>query len=293
MKMKILLTAQLASLIASSLLASRSVVWGLALSWPVVFYLATGDKANTVRVALCSSSVLMPLLLMPLPWLASVVLNDEGLRRAWRWRFIVFTGCDGSGKSSHSRETARWLTEHGIDAVYFHFFRNPLLKSLSALKKTVLKVPEEEAMTYTPRFREHLRAHWLPKLRPLVGYIDNWLCISLVLLKNLLKGRWVVVDRYFYDFYVRYKCLGYPMPRALKWFYTRLVLRPALVIVMEVRPEISLARRGGEHPLWYYRKALREYRALAEELGAFVLNTERPFEEVQKDVTRLVSMCLR
>jgi len=285
--MKLFLTAFFLSFLISRFFIDEFYVAVAALSIVLLFFLITWDKANTVRVAICATTAIAPLYAVFLPYVLSILLNDEGLRRMWRWRFIVLTGCDGSGKSSHARETARWLKEQGVDATYFHFFRNPILKRLSLLKRSLVRVPEEEADTYTPEFREHVRKHLLPRLRPFMCYIDNWAYISYVLLKNMLRGRWVVVDRYFYDFYVRFKCLGYPMPGFLKWLFTRVVLRPALAITLDVRPEISSARRR-DNPYWYHRRAREEHARLSEELRTPRINTERPFDVVQEEINELI-----
>lgn len=287
MKMKLFLTALFLSLFSSCFFVDKLYLFITAPLVVLSFFLITKDKANTFRTALCAVSVVAPLYLMPLPYLLSIILNDEWLRRVWRWRFIVLTGCDGSGKSTHARETARWLNEQGVGATYFHFFRNPVLKRLSLLKKSLINVAEDEADTYAPAFRMHVRRHFLPRLRPFICYLDNWAYISYVLFKNMLRGRWVVVDRYFYDFYVRFKCLGYPMPGLLKWLFTRAVLRPALAITLDVRPEISSARRR-DNPYWYHKRAREEHAHLSEELRHPRMNTERPFEAVQEEINNLI-----
>jgi len=285
--MKLLLTASFLGLLIPRFFVDELYVAVGALFIVLAFFSITRDRANTVRMAICSTTAIAPLCIVFLPYVISVLSNDERLRRIWRWRFIVLTGCDGSGKSTHARETARWLKEQGVDATYFHFFRNPILKRLSLLQRSLMKVSEGEADTYTPEFRKHVRKHLLPRLRPFMCYVDNWAYISLVLLKNMLKGRWVVVDRYFYDFYVRFKCLGYPMPGFLRWLFTRAVLRPALVITLDVRPEISSARRR-DNPYWYHKRAREEHARLSEELHHFRINTERPFEEVQEEINSII-----
>lgn len=287
MKMKLLLTALFIGLFTAHFFVEKLYLLVMAGLAVLVFFSITRDKANSLRIALCATCALMPLYLMPLPYVISILLNDEWLRRVWRWKFIVLTGCDGSGKSTHAKETARWLNEQGVEATYFHFFRNPILKRLSILKRSLVNVPEEEIDTYTPEFRRHVRRHLMPRLRPFVCYVDNWAYISYVLLKNLLKGRWVVVDRYFYDFYVRFKCLGYPMPDFLKWLFTRAVLRPAIAITLDVRPELSSARRQ-DNPYWYHKKAREEHARLSKELRHYKINTERPFAIVQEEINNII-----
>ncbi len=291
MKMKILLLTLTALYLLLRLVLGPIVTLVIATGVVAVFYYVTRDRANTFRISLL---VPIPLLEMAYALILAVVailLNDEYLRKIWRWRFIVFTGCDGSGKSTHAIETAKWLRELGIDAIHIHFFRHPLTTLLSKLKSKVVEVRPSEVMTYTPEFRQHIRRHILPRLRPFIQYVDLVLYICSKLILNFLRGRWVIADRYFYDYFIRFKCLGYPVPKFLEYLYYYVVPKPSLVIVFDVPPEVSYERRK-EHPLWYYKLARREYLRLSKLLGAYVLETLDPFPTVQRRLCSLLTSTL-
>ncbi len=290
MKMKILLVLEYVFLISLRIFLDVPLMMLLVMFLPLLFFALTRDKANTIRVMICALAILgvLPVLLSSIPLIISLVLNDESLRRMRRWKLIVFTGIDGSGKSTHAKETALWLKGLGVPVTYYHFFRHPLVTLFSLAKRKIVKVSEDEVRTYSPGFRLHLRRGILPKIRPIAQYIDNWAYIGLRLLFHMLKGEWVIADRYFYDYYIRFKCLGYPMPRPLEKVYLRLVPRPHLLIVFDVDPKISFQRRGAEHPLWYYYRARKAFFNLAKRLHAPILNTERDFDVVQEDINNLI-----
>ncbi|NPB00200.1 MAG: hypothetical protein GXO10_02395 [Crenarchaeota archaeon] len=296
MKMKIVLTVLFISIVFLRLLfhVSSSVLYIVPVAVPLLFLFITHDKADSVRLFMCSLSAipLFPILVTPLFYALSLVLNDEYLRKVFHSRIIVFTGIDGSGKSSHSKVTAEYLRSIGIDCVCYHFFKHPLVTALSVLKARLKRQPVKGCqVVYTEEFRRGLRR---PSafLRPIIQFIDNWIYIGSRLIINMLKGRWVICDRYFYDYYIRFKCLGYPIPKVLEFLVLKLTPRPSLLIVLDTNPLLSYKRREGEHPLWYYVIARKEYLKLAEKLNGVVINTMRPFDVVQMIINRVIERTL-
>ncbi len=287
--MKILLTTLFAAIIATSMLYNHWLVKLILLVIPpVAFYVASKDKANTLRIAICCTSSILPLFIAPVPYILSILLNDEYIRKVAHARIIVLTGIDGSGKTSHSKTTADFLRSRGIDVVYYHFFKHPLVTSLTLLKARLLRKSVHGAqIVYRSEFRQKLRRPGAV-LRPIVQFIDNWLYIGPRLIWNILRGRWVICDRYYYDYYIRFKCLGYPTSGLLERLVLRLTPKPSLLIVLDVNPILSFLRRQGEHPLWYYVLARREFLRLAKELGGYVINTQKSFDLVQNLINRIV-----
>lgn len=104
----------------------------------------------------------------------------------------------------------------------------------------------------------------------------------------MVRGRWVICDRYFYDYYIRFKTLGYPVPKILEQLVYKLTPNPHLLMVFDVNPLISYRRRKGEHPLWYYVHARKEYLKIACKKEAIVINTERPFDKIQEIINKVI-----
>ena len=295
--MKILLTVLWLFLVLLRLkpIYQEALTLVLALLIPVLFFILFKDKANTLRVTLLMPALLscIPLHITPLFLVLSVISNDERLRRIAKWKLIVFTGIDGSGKTSHSKETEKFLRSMGINCATYHWFRHLLVSTISIAYARLLKKPiiihkrTKGKQVYTDDFRRRVRTS-VAIFRPLLQLLDNWIFIGTTLLINMLKGRWVICDRYFYDYYIRFKVLGYPVPRIVEWFVYRLTPSPHLLIIFDVNPLISYKRRRGEHPLWYYVYARKEYFKLAKMKKAVIMNTEKPFEEVQHVINRLI-----
>jgi len=299
--MKILLITLWCSLILLRLKISYEVPLALALILviPTLFFLVFRDRANTFRVALVLPTALpsIPLYITPLFLILSIISNDERLRRIAKWKLIVFTGIDGSGKTSHSKVTEEFLRSIGVDCIAYHWFRHLLVSMVSIIYAKLFKKPiiihryTKGKQVYTDSFRKKVRTS-AAIFRPLLQLLDNWIFIGSTLLINMLKGRWVICDRYFYDYYIRFRVLGYPVPKIIEWLVYRLTPAPHLLIIFDVNPLISYKRRGGEHPLWYYVYARKEYFRLAKIKKAVVINTEKSFEEVQRTVNRLIIVTL-
>jgi len=299
--MKILLTVLWCFLVLLRLkpIYQEALTLVLALLIPVLFFILFKDKANTLRVTLLTPTVLscIPLYITPLFLVLSVISNDERLRRIANWKLIVFTGMDGSGKTSHSRETENFLRGIGINCITYHWFKHILVSAISIAYAKLSKKPiithkrARGSQVYTDDFRRRVRTS-VAIFRPLLQLLDNWIFIGTTLLMNMLKGRWVICDRYFYDYYIRFKVLGYPVPKIVEWFVYRLTPSPHLLIIFDVNPLISYRRRRGEHPLWYYIYARREYFKLAKVKKAVIINTEKSFEEVQRAINKLVTEML-
>jgi len=261
----------------------------LLIVYVVLFYVRTLDKANTLRLLITCLplNTLIPFYLIPLFLIIALIANDEWLRRVFRWKLIVFSGIDGSGKSTHSKDTALYLIrEFNVNVRCYHWFEHKLLTSLSILyakirgKKIILHKVMCGQEVYTNEFRRKLRTS-SAIFRPLILLLDNWIFIGFTLLKNFIMGRWVICDRYFYDYFIRLKVLGYPIPKIIEWLAFNVVPRPHLFIVLDVNPILSYKRRSGEHPLWYYVLARKEFIKLAKKLNGILINTQKPYEYVQ------------
>lgn len=216
--------------------------------------------------------------------LAGVFVNDEYLRSVYYADVIYFCGIDGSGKTTHAKETVKIFSGRGVKITTEHFFKNPLVTFLSSVKRRFIGWKKEETVTYSPDFTRHVKKHFLPKLRAYFILLDNLFYVGLKLLWHKLKGEWVIADRFFYDYYLRLKLLDYNV-KGLNTIYERLF--PKRGVVFDINPKLAYLRRR-EHPMWYYVKAREKYLELAEKHCYPVLQTEKPFESVQEELNKII-----
>ncbi len=214
--------------------------------------------------------------------LAGFFIDDEYMRSVYRARVVYFCGIDGSGKSTHAEETVNFFRGRGIRIVCEHFFKNPLVSFLSGIKRKAGISKREEVVTYSPEFEKHVKRHLLPKMRAYLVFLDNLFYIGSKILWHKLRGEWVIADRFFYDYFLRLKLLGYNV-RGLGGIYGRLF--PKYGVTLDLAPQIAYRKRR-EHPVWYYVKAREEYLKIAEKRKYPIFRTDRPFNEVQREINK-------
>lgn len=196
-----------------------------------------------------------------------------------RGRFITLEGGEGAGKTTQLRRLCAGLTaEAGLEVMAT---REPGGSPLAeAIRPLILAAahdwsPLTEALLHCAARCEHLRQTVRPALE---------------------AGRWVVSDRFF-DSTVAYQVYGRGAPaEAVAEIDARVRdgLRPDLTIVLDVAPEVGLARRVAEGDanryedmdLDFHRRVRDGFLTLArrEPERCLVLDGDRGVEAVQADI---------
>ena len=103
----------------------------------------------------------------------------------------------------------------------------------------------------------------------------------------LLRGRFVVFDRYFYDSWLTERAKT-PWKRLRKWLFEAGCPKPDLVVLLDAPGEV-LFRRKGEHSVEWLEKQRRAYHGLQEKLSNMIIvdATAGP-EEVRREVIALL-----
>lgn len=218
----------------------------------------------------------------------ALFLNDEfqrralyALRKGRRGGSVALLGIDGSGKSSHSTATGRWLEQRGYRCTLMPFHRYLFVERLAAISSAARGAGKGE------RFRFKRGGN---PLRPLLSLVDNLILQLTSSVGCGLEGRVVIYDRFIWSTYIKYKALGYPV-KPISALY--LSPRPMFALVLDVPVERSLRvideRVSHIH---YPREVLQsereEYLSIAKKNGYPVIDATAPFDEVQEEIeTRL------
>ncbi|MFO7273448.1 MAG: dTMP kinase [Bacillota bacterium] len=198
--------------------------------------------------------------------------------------FISFEGVDGSGKSTQIQLLLQYLDERGVPYV---FTREPGGTPIAEQIRRILLDPANREMSVITE-----------ALLFAAGRADH---VSRIIRPALEAGKVVICDR-FVDSSLVYQGAAGGLPIEFLVSINQMAtgaLRPHRTILLDVDPEVGLARLGGVDriegkSLEYHRLVREAYLELArsEPRRVKVVDASRSVEEVQKDIRRLVEEVL-
>jgi thymidylate kinase len=200
------------------------------------------------------------------------VLGSPGL-------FIVMVGPDGSGKSTAGLALKERLqgTFYSSRIRYFHW-KARLIKQDTVPTGPPKSDPHGASLRSMPQSLLFFLAHALE------GIIGHWLKVKPVLFKNGL----VMVDRYYYDYFVDPRRFRLQLPVWLVRLVYRFVPKPDLIFFYDASTEILQSRKQ-EVPFEECDRQREAYLKLATRLPqAIVIDAEQSAAQVAEDVHRKV-----
>jgi dTMP kinase len=190
--------------------------------------------------------------------------------------FIVFEGIDGGGKSTQIKMLTEYIKDKGYD-VEFHF--EPTEGVIGKILWTYMKSkdrsfsPETEALLFAADRIEH----------------------SKNIKKALQEGKVVISDRYIHSSLAYQGAAGVDLPwmRSLN----RYVLKPSLVILLDIDPEKSLERVSNRdktvfEEIEYLKKVRKEYLRYYNSGELSVIDATKSINEVHLEIVKLVEKFL-
>lgn len=296
--MKVLVTTSAVSVfVISKLFTNLSLI--LILTPPITFGVITlllnkyrykiayyHDFPNALRLFFaCAGGVLLdPLNLSYL--LGGLILiflgffaNDEAMRRLYRQKgVIVLSGIDATGKTTHAARIAEWLASNDLKCEILRFHRYLFVDKLSRIK---LKVSKTKVQRDIPA-----KTGKLSVIRPYLSLVDNMSLYFLKVVPNIAQNKWTVCDRFMWDNYIKYKALGYNLKGLDKLYF---LIRPKMGIILDVPPKKARERikKRLEHIQYteeQFRIERKEFLKLAGENGYLVVQTTKPFMEVEETI---------
>ncbi len=183
-----------------------------------------------------------------------------------RGKLIAIEGIDKSGKTTLARMLARKLSSKGLKVVVTYEPWHP--KITEVINEATSKGVDGEVET-------------------LLFAADRLLHVRRLIQPALERGEWVITDRYVYS------SIAYQTARGAdrRWVeeVNKYAVKPDLTILLDIDPELSLRRKGGNRlqgleKIEYLESIRRAYLELAKEYGFLVLDARMDTESLSERV---------
>ncbi len=194
---------------------------------------------------------------------------------------ITIEGIDGVGKTTHAKSLADFLSGKGFDVVQLreptNGFWGRKIKNLTKHGRNV--TPKEECKWFLKDRMEDVQNNINPALK---------------------NGKIVIMDRYYYSTMAYQGALGLDVNK-IKEENEKFAPKPDLVIILDVPPEVGLARitNNRKEELNYFETL--EYQGKVRELflsmesydNVQILDGNSSIEEVQEEIRKVVNKLLK
>jgi len=201
--------------------------------------------------------------------------------------FITFEGCEGCGKTTHSKAIKKYLVDKGFDVVLTH---EP---GSTTLGKQIRKILLSEKSVLSPN------AELLLFAADRAQHVDS------VIMPGLAEGKIVICDRYI-DSTVAYQIGGRGLPEDMVRYLNAISskgLIPDLTIFLDVNPEVGIKRvvkssgkrdRFEMEKIAFHEKVRGAYLNIYKEDPGrvVVINSEKEIKTVQTEIRSAVDKLL-
>ena len=218
------------------------------------------------------------------PWrtLASLLADARRLVGRFLWPpglTVVLCGADGSGKSTAARAVIEGLSGTFPSQKVRHFHWKPPLFSA---RRQAARGPATDP-------------HGLPARHPAISlcyfgfhWLEFLLGSHLRLRPVTFRGGLVLIDRYYYDFFVDQRRYRLSVPQSIVRLGHVFLKKPDLVLLLDAPAEVLHSRKQ-EVPLAETGRQRIAYRELVRGLpNGRVLDATQPPEKVGADITRAI-----
>ena len=186
---------------------------------------------------------------------------------------LCLFGLDGSGKTTVAKRLVECLRKEEIDAVYAH----PKLGMRTWTSESIDNaMPIGEIRTRNESKRTRTNGS---RMLAYALLAENWLTVQMRVRSQLVKGKVVVVERYWPDSLVDLVVdFSFPFESAKKMAALLQVKAPSKYFMLDVPIQVALSRKSGPYSSDYLARRDEIYRRLANAIGAARIDTQENLE---------------
>lgn len=152
---------------------------------------------------------------------------------------IVLLGPDGSGKSTLAKALESGDGRNLFNGCIVKYSRPNLLPQLSRVAKLIRGSKKVRADGYDLNSNDKVTA--FKGSLQIIYYTIDFILGRIVLLHHLSRGRLVIYDRYFYDYFIQ--TYWDHVPTKLKYICTKFVFRPEILFYLHAESEFIFNRK--------------------------------------------------
>ncbi|MDQ6835978.1 MAG: hypothetical protein M3016_07295 [Actinomycetota bacterium] len=215
--------------------------------------------------------------------------------RAGAGLLVVLSGVDGAGKSSQARWLHEALTALGLDVdlVWNSLQGNAALDLVAKPAKALLRLSRRQVQAmgdydnlpeaHTPQIQDPLRSAWSSYVT-----LANALEQRLHAARSLARGRVIIFDRGPLDLAVRMEVVYRSAVARQRRVVALATPRPDLAYLLDLPPEVSVARKDDIWSVAQLAEHAATYRALAPRFGARQIDATRAPDQIAAQIAREV-----
>ena len=189
-------------------------------------------------------------------------------------KFIVLDGIDGSGTTTHANLLRDWLKQKGY-AVFVT--QEPSGRKIGTLIRRNIRTTQTTAQLDALLFAADR-----------IDHVDN------IIKPSLLANKIVISDRYMESAVAYQTAAGLQMEWVLE--LNKYIITPTLTVILDVPPEVGLARKkkltDKFENVEFLRRVREIYLQRAQSQNYPVINADRPLNIVQEDIRKQVQLIL-
>lgn len=159
-------------------------------------------------------------------------------------RFIAVEAPDGAGKTTFINALVKRLQFYFVcdeEIVSVCHFRPSILPNLGAVGEKIGAMKQD--VDFTNPHRAKVVGRFSSFCRMFYYWSDYVLGIPYILRKNAKKCKYVIFDRYIYDFLVDPQRSRINLPLFVRKLFVRLVLQPKIIFVLTASPDVIFSRK--------------------------------------------------